>query len=321
MNLVTPEQAQDLISLRQAVRTEFVIIGAAAYRAFIPDSHRSTEDIDIALALDIDGFNELTLRLVSEGWQPDRVKEQRWRGAHGSRVDLLPAGPEARAAGQFTWPRSRMVMNLAGFNHVFERAVEMEIEPGFRAKLAPPPVLFLLKISAYLDDPHRRAKDLQDIHGLLKSYEREGDRVFSAEVLDVGLSDVEFVPAFLLGADLAEFCQTRDKAILDQFLDAASDEESRPFVKLLEQEGASPRSITRSLEPAFGGVPKRTSLSTSPQEDRNCLIRRRPAPGDVTIRPGGPLYDGIKRQSSDRSACDTGLRSYTSWLQCRGPKR
>jgi predicted nucleotidyltransferase len=109
--------------------------------------------------------------------------------------------------------------------------------PGLRVKVVPPPVLFLLKVVAYLDDPHRRAKDLEDIHGLLKSYQRESDRMFSDAVFAAELPDVEFVPAFLLGTDIALFCRGSERAVVERFLDTMSDPESAPFLSLLRYEG------------------------------------------------------------------------------------
>jgi len=140
-----------------------------------------------------------------------------------------------------------MVMSLAGFDYVFPQAVEIEMTPGLRVKVVPPPVLFLLKVVAYLDDPHRRAKDLDDIHGLLKSYERESDRTFSDAVFAAGLPDVEFVPAFLLGTDVALVCRPEERAIIERFLNAASNKASPVFSLLLRYEGISEPSEERLL--------------------------------------------------------------------------
>jgi hypothetical protein len=46
-------------------------------------------------------------------------------------------------------------------------------------KVIPSITLMLLKIVAYMDDPQRRAKDLEDIRGLLVEYEADSERVFS----------------------------------------------------------------------------------------------------------------------------------------------
>jgi predicted nucleotidyltransferase len=46
-------------------------------------------------------------------------------------------------------------------------------------KVIPPVVLMLLKVVAFMDDPARRAKDLEDIRGLLHSYESDNqERIF-----------------------------------------------------------------------------------------------------------------------------------------------
>jgi hypothetical protein len=39
----------------------------------------------------------------------------------------------------------------------------MELSTGTRVRVAPPIVTTLLKMIAYIEDPNRRAKDLQDI--------------------------------------------------------------------------------------------------------------------------------------------------------------
>lgn len=54
-------------------------------------------------------------------------------------------------------------MSLSGFDHVFANAIEMDLSADVRIRVAPASVTALLKIIAYMDDPYRRAKDLQDI--------------------------------------------------------------------------------------------------------------------------------------------------------------
>ena len=172
MTLATPEQSDDLVSLCHVVSelgAELVIIGATAFRAFFPDYARYTEDIDVAVALDLEGFSLLEERLVKDGWRRDSKQEQRWYGPRGSRMDILPAGPQSRASGKIVWPLSGMVMSLAGFDYVFQQAAEVEIASGIIVKAVTPPLLFFLKIVSYLDDQHRRAKDLGDIHEVVES--------------------------------------------------------------------------------------------------------------------------------------------------------
>jgi predicted nucleotidyltransferase len=73
-------------------------------------------------------------------------------------------------------------MSLAGFDHVFASAVEMHPAEGLRIHVVPPVVTVLLKIISYMEDPSRRAKDLQDICVVLGRYEAQSDRLFSDAV-------------------------------------------------------------------------------------------------------------------------------------------
>ncbi len=240
MSLLSPAQAADLSSLQRVLLpldSDMVVVGAMAYRAFFSESARHTEDIDVAIATDLDDLDRVESALAAARWTRDTNQEQRWRGPNATRMDILPAGPKLRAAGHLTWPRSGMVMSLAGFDYAFEHAVEIEVAPDVRAKVIPPPVLFLLKVVSFLDDPHRRAKDLEDIHCLLRFYERDGDRMFSDAVFDAELSDVEFAPAFLLGADSARLCRPKELALIERFLVIFSDPSSVEFSRFLRHEG------------------------------------------------------------------------------------
>ena len=68
------------------------------------------------------------------------------------------------------WPASQFRMSLVGFDHVFETAQPVPFAADFTLKVIPSTTLMLLKIVAYMDDQQRRAKDLDDIRGLLAEY-------------------------------------------------------------------------------------------------------------------------------------------------------
>jgi predicted nucleotidyltransferase len=89
-----------------------------------------------------------------------------------------------------------------GFDHVFATAQPVRLAPDLTLKVASSTALILLKIVAFMDDPQRRAKDLDDIRGLLVQYEADSDRVSSDVVVDAALEDYGLAPAFLLGLDL-----------------------------------------------------------------------------------------------------------------------
>lgn len=231
-HVLSDEQVEDL-AVVQAIADQFgadlVIIGAVALLCFLNDLGRFTRDIDLVIALDLDRFPEFSAMLVSRGWTTQRRQEHRWLSRNGSIVDLLPPGPKLRAAKRIVWPESQFSMSLAGFQHIFDRAVSIEFGPEVQFKVAPLPVIALLKVSAYLDDRYRRAKDLEDLKILFHRYEKDSDRIFCDEVFQAELEDIEYASAFLLGMDIGPFATTEDLDNLRTFLDQfASSEEDLP---------------------------------------------------------------------------------------------
>lgn len=202
-----------------------VIIGAIAYRVWIDDDRR-TQDVDVALAVDIDQFGSLTERLQAVGWTQDPKREERWVTKAGARVDLLPIGERARRAGYLTWPKAEMRMSVVGFEHVFTEALEEELAPETVMKIAPLHVLALLKTVAYMDDPHGRSKDLEDLGWLMEQHELEGERRFDAEVFEAG-ADFESAGAFLLGLDVGRLCTGGEAKIVGNLI-AALQDDSQP---------------------------------------------------------------------------------------------
>jgi predicted nucleotidyltransferase len=138
--MFTHEQTMDLAQLQVLAGqhgAEVVIIGAAALVCFV-ELDRFTRDVDLAVALDLADFATFSTELTARGWTQAPGTEQRWRGPAGSIIDLLPAGPNLRAARRMVWPASRFVMSLVGFEHVFTRSVLVPIAPEVRFKVAPP---------------------------------------------------------------------------------------------------------------------------------------------------------------------------------------
>ena len=133
-------------------------------------------------------------------------------------MDVLPAGAALRSLGRMEWPQSGLSMSLAGFDHVFRNSVTVSLGPELQCKVVPPPVLALLKMASYADDPYGRAKDLVDLRRLLGRYERESDRLFSDVVFEAALPDIEFAGALLLGVDVSAIATSDDKDIFARFL-------------------------------------------------------------------------------------------------------
>lgn len=161
---------------------------------------------------------EQTLDLAARAWTQEPGREHRWRAPAGSIIDLLPVGPNVLAVRRMVWPASQFVMSLVGFEHVFARSVLVEIAPEVRFKVAPPPVIAILKIVAFLDDPHGRRKDLDDLRLLLRRYEERSGRLFSDDVFAAGIQDYECANAFLLGLDTGAIATDGDAKVVYQFL-------------------------------------------------------------------------------------------------------
>ena len=234
--VLTPDQIADLAGISQICEelgADLVLIGATSLLMLIGDLGRFTRDVDLTVALDLDEFERLTGRLTAIGWTPAPKLEHRWTAPRRTIIDLLPAGAQLRRTGSITWPASQFQMSLAGFEHVFVHAVEVHLSGDLSGEItirvAPPIVTALLKIIAWVDDPYRRAKDLQDIRIVPRRYQQGSDRLFSDAVFDAELPDFEFANAFLLGLDMRSLATGDDARFVEQFLRRllAQDEEGR----------------------------------------------------------------------------------------------
>jgi hypothetical protein len=105
-------------------------------------------------------------------------------------------------------------MSLVGFDHVFATAQPVQLAPDLTLKVISSTALMLLKIVAFMDDPQRRVKDLDDIRGMLLQYEADSERIFSDVVIDAALQDFGLAPAFLMGLDLRALCADDDAQIV-----------------------------------------------------------------------------------------------------------
>ncbi len=197
-----------------------VIVGATALDVRLGLRWRVTHDLDLAVELTPEELGR-DLGTLPE-WS--RASDQRWRSSQGVLVDLIPAARELIEAGVLVWPESQARMNLAGFGHALELSDELELGDDFTFPVVPIPVLVVLKIAAYLDRPHERMKDLQDLAHLFVDYlgpedpRRYEDDVFEAEL------DYEVVSAFVLGREIAEFADRNDLELIERFLTRVRDE-------------------------------------------------------------------------------------------------
>jgi predicted nucleotidyltransferase len=256
---LTEAQVMDLLELQQVcseLQSDLVIVGAIAYQYYFPDEERHTGDIDLAVALDLEDFDELRQRLLAMGWGNAAAREHRWVSQRGTILDLIPAGKKLREARSIIWPQSQFRMSLVGFEHVFSDAKLVTLVDRLPIRVIPLVVLMLLKIVAFLDDQTRRAKDLSDIRALMSKYEADSDRIFSDAVLDAQLSDFSLANAYLLGLDLRHICTEEEIEVVRAFLVTVSDD-TKPawlgFVRAAPRPGERSEDIARLQLDAFRG--------------------------------------------------------------------
>ncbi|MBX3269810.1 MAG: hypothetical protein KF729_06095 [Sandaracinaceae bacterium] len=130
---------------------ELLLIGARALGAHIDMSYRSTEDLDLAIAVSLDDLSD---RLSSRsGWRRARAMEQRFYGPSGAIVDVLPVAPASVATGKLECH----TMSLVGFDLAFDAAKSL-IVGDVSLKLPSAPALAFLKLRAWLDRPTERER-------------------------------------------------------------------------------------------------------------------------------------------------------------------
>lgn len=220
-SVLTSAQLSDLASINQVcaeLGADVVVIGAMSLLIHFGNLGRYTRDIDLTVALDLEEFGGLTARLTAVEWTRAPKLEHRWIAPQKTIVDLLPAGPGLRGHGSITWPESQFTMSLAGFEHVFANAVKLSLPEGTVISVAALSSVALLKMIAYMEDPYKRAKDLQDIRLILSRYEQGSDRLFSDAVFDAQLSDFAFTGALLLGIDMRDLVARSERRYVEEFV-------------------------------------------------------------------------------------------------------
>jgi predicted nucleotidyltransferase len=156
---VAPPHTSLLAALRRAKKPRFVVIGAVALDHHVPLARR-TGDVDLAIVAEADEIHAL---LTKHGWEADKRKSQRWRDAGGHEIDVLPATPRLLRAGSVDFD-GESTMSLVGFDLALEYAegvpllgTDVEVEVASLATIV------VLKMTAWLDRPQQRLRDLGDL--------------------------------------------------------------------------------------------------------------------------------------------------------------
>jgi predicted nucleotidyltransferase len=108
-------------------------------------------------------------------------------------------------------------MNLAGIRLALELPPS-EVVSGLYIAIASVPVIAILKMTAYLDRPAARTKDLQDLAYILNDYPSgEDERLYGDDIFSNSLDDRQ-ARAFVLGREIRDLVDTDDREIVRRFL-------------------------------------------------------------------------------------------------------
>jgi predicted nucleotidyltransferase len=220
---MTPLSTAQLEALRRlriaCPEARIALIGATALAFHLPITWRRTADIDLILAV---SASELDNRVsLLPGWQQDPKHQQRWNAPNHVRVDLIPAPPDALNRRRLVWPNTKEVMNLGGIRLALESPV-CQIASGLTIAIASVPVIAILNMTAYLDRPAARTKDLQDLAYILSEYPtNEDDRLYGDDIFSNQLDDRQ-ARAFILGREIRALVDEDDCEIVRRFLQTIS---------------------------------------------------------------------------------------------------
>lgn len=232
----TSDQVQALRDLAALWgRDSIVLVGASALACSIDMNWRETRDLDVSVAISIDeypgGLRDLP------GWKPHPTLEHEWLSPKNVRIDVIPGGEKHLNDGFIVWPLSGFRMSLVGVRLAFSESLCVPVADDFEIPVASAPVIAILKMTAYLDRPADRAKDLGDIGHVLEHYVTpDDDRRYSDDVLDREL-DFDDVGAFLLGRDVVAVAQEPERRVVRAFIDRARSggDQSATQARLLQQ--------------------------------------------------------------------------------------
>jgi predicted nucleotidyltransferase len=136
------------------------------------------------------------------------------------------------------WRETGWEMSALGFEEAFQSARPKTIAPGLSVSVVSIPALIILKITAYLNRPQERVRDMVDLVYCLAEYERSGDQRFELIGEEVHGQPLFFeeAGAFLVGEQVARLAKPKARSRVDLFLEQLTDEYARPINQILAQE-------------------------------------------------------------------------------------
>src|SRR6202040_587601 len=100
-----PTQVETLRQLKDVgaqLGAEIALIGASAMRMWLDVRWFTTDDVDVAVAVELAQLTELEAALATKNWKKIHADGQRWRSSNNTIVDIVPAGERLRSREQTT---------------------------------------------------------------------------------------------------------------------------------------------------------------------------------------------------------------------------
>lgn len=228
----------------------FVLVGATAWNHHIALHWRQTHDLDVTVALALDDLDAARARLPA--WTCDPRVPHRWTSPLRAKVDVVPAGPDARPTDPLVWPGSGAVMDRTGLDLAFAHHTLWHLDDGDAVRVATLPSLVVLKATAWLDRPDERERDLADLAYAFEEFLASDDpRRFDDDLFDHGVGYDE-AGAWVLGRAVAAIAEAPHRDRLTRFLDAVGDEDRRHHARMRRLGPASWRHDDTALPRRLG---------------------------------------------------------------------
>ncbi len=239
------EILKTVIPVFEKERIEYFIVGAFARDiGLLTAGHnqppaRKTKDIDLAVMVGShDEYDRLITRLLKNpDLQPHPSEPYRLLFKEAYEVDLLPFGEISNPDGSVKI--QTFELNMPGFESVFPDSKTVDTEEGLEIKFSSLPGVVLLKLLAFDDRSHERAKDIRDIDYILKNFYFlfvEQIIASSEDLIDLYQNEDtifdELVSAHFIGRELGGLLKT-NSALKKRILSILKKEEKHPKMSTL----------------------------------------------------------------------------------------
>lgn len=190
-------------------------------------TNRATKDVDIGVAVsDWSNYEQIRQAFLQSGNFIETRIEQRliWIAEDRIVLDIVPFGTIESPKGQVAFPPDgAFVMTTHGFREAEKDTIKVRLDDDLTIKVVSLAGLGLLKLVSWVDRPHERERDAQDLWFVMKNYLDAGneERLFAENSQHLDLLenfDVELTGAKLFGRDVAELLNDETRQILQKAL-------------------------------------------------------------------------------------------------------